>query len=101
MKKIFLSIAVVSFLAGCKNDSFLDIPVEGQTEESAFFKTQDDALKATNAIYSFLRGWENSAFPYQFIFGVPADDVIKGSNPGMLHLLMRTTNLPILPVMVV
>ena len=82
MKKIFLSIAVVSFLAGCKNDSFLDIPVEGQTEESAFFKTQDDALKATNAIYSFLRGWENSAFPYQFIFGVPADDVIKGSNPG-------------------
>ncbi len=59
MKKIFLSIAVVSFLAGCKNDSFLDIPVEGQTEESAFFKTQDDALKATNAIYSFLRGWEN------------------------------------------
>ncbi|KAF5279700.1 hypothetical protein FQR65_LT15289 [Abscondita terminalis] len=74
--------AVVSFLAGCKNDSFLDIPVEGQTEESAFFKTQDDALKATNAIYSFLRGWENSAFPYQFIFGVPADDVIKGSNPG-------------------
>ncbi|ODM54936.1 RagB/SusD family nutrient uptake outer membrane protein [Elizabethkingia meningoseptica] len=82
MKKIFLSIAVVSLFAGCKNDSFLDIPVEGQKEEAAFFKTQDDAIKATNAIYSFLRTWDNSAFPYQFIFGVPADDVIKGSNPG-------------------
>lgn len=39
-------------------------------------------MQATNAIYVFLRSWENSAFPYQFVFGVPADDVVKGSNPG-------------------
>lgn len=81
MKKIFLSIALFSLAVSCKEE-FLDIKQEGQTEASSFFKTKEDALQATSAIYSFLRSWENSAFPYQFVFGVPADDVVKGSNPG-------------------
>lgn len=80
MKKIFLSIALLSVIVSC--NEYLDIQQEGRTEASSFFKTQDDALQATSAIYSFLRSWENSAFPYQFVFGVPADDVVKGSNPG-------------------
>ncbi|PQA90821.1 hypothetical protein B0A69_18975 [Chryseobacterium shigense] len=81
MKKIFLSVALFSLVISCKDD-YLDIKQEGATEAGAFFKTQDDAMQATNAIYLFLRSWENSAFPYQFVFGVPADDVVKGSNPG-------------------
>jgi hypothetical protein len=81
MKKIFLSIALFSLVVSCKDD-YLDIKQEGVNDASSFFKTQDDALQATSAIYSFLRSWENSAFPYQFVFGVPADDVLKGSNPG-------------------
>jgi len=81
MKKIFLSIALFSLVISCKDD-YLDIKQEGVTEVDSFFKTQDDAMQATNAIYVFLRSWENSAFPYQFVFGVPADDVVKGSNPG-------------------
>ncbi|MCT2562160.1 RagB/SusD family nutrient uptake outer membrane protein [Chryseobacterium herbae] len=81
MKKIFLTIALFSLAVSCKDD-YLDIKQEGQTEAASFFKTQEDALQATSAIYSFLRSWENSAFPYQFVFGVPADDVVKGSNPG-------------------
>lgn len=81
MKKIFLSIALFSLAVSCKEE-FLDIKQEGQVEASSFFKTKEDALQATSAIYSFLRSWENSAFPYQFVFGVPADDVVKGSNPG-------------------
>ncbi|SHL23102.1 Starch-binding associating with outer membrane [Chryseobacterium contaminans] len=80
MKKIFLSIALLSLASSC-ND-YLDIKQEGYKEAASFFKTQDDAIQATSAIYSFLRSWENSAFPYQFVFGVPADDVVKGSNPG-------------------
>ncbi|ROI00137.1 putative outer membrane starch-binding protein [Chryseobacterium daecheongense] len=81
MKKIFLSITLLVFVTSCKDD-YLDIKQEGVVEASAFFKTQEDAIQATSAIYSFLRSWENSAFPYQYVFGVPADDVIKGSNPG-------------------
>lgn len=80
MKKIFLSIAMVSLFTSCNN--YLDIKEEGEVEATSFFQTQDDAMQATNAVYNFLRSWENSAFPYQFIYGVPADDVVKGSNPG-------------------
>ncbi|MDR2236172.1 MAG: RagB/SusD family nutrient uptake outer membrane protein [Chryseobacterium sp.] len=81
MRKIFLSVALFSLVVSCKDD-YLDIKQEGSTEASNFFKTADDAMQATNAIYLFLRSYDNSAFPYQFIFGVPADDVVKGSNPG-------------------
>lgn len=80
MKKIILSIALVAFTVSC-ND-YLDIKEEGVKVGTDFFKTENDAMEATNAIYSFLRSWENSAFPYQFMFGVPADDVVKGSNSG-------------------
>ncbi|WP_407402342.1 RagB/SusD family nutrient uptake outer membrane protein [Chryseobacterium sp.] len=80
MKKIFLSIALVAITVSC-ND-FLDIKEEGVIVGTDFFKTENDAMEATNAIYSFLRSYDNSAFPYQFVFGVPADDVVKGSNPG-------------------
>jgi hypothetical protein len=41
----------------------VDIKNEGTTDVTDFFKTQDDAVQATNAVYSFLRSWENSAFP--------------------------------------
>lgn len=81
MKKIIYIVFGFSLLQSC-GDEFLTVPLEGQVEASAFFTTESDALAATNAIYSYLRGWENSAFPTQYVFGVPADDVLKGSNPG-------------------
>ncbi|WP_449387039.1 RagB/SusD family nutrient uptake outer membrane protein [Chryseobacterium lineare] len=81
MKKIFLSAILFSLIVSCKDD-YLDTERVGATDASSFFKTQEDAMQATNAIYAALRSWENSAFPSQFVFGVPADDVEKGSNPG-------------------
>ncbi len=68
-------------MASC-GDDFVDIQDEGREDVSNFFTTQDDAMKATSAIYSFLRSWENTGFPAQFVFGVTGDDVEKGSNPG-------------------
>ncbi|NIF04651.1 RagB/SusD family nutrient uptake outer membrane protein [Chryseobacterium sp. Tr-659] len=81
MKKIFLTISLISLMVSCNND-FVDIKDEGRTDATAFFTTQDDAMQATSAIYSFLRSWENSGFPAQYVFGVTGDDVEKGSNPG-------------------
>ncbi|GAA5083238.1 RagB/SusD family nutrient uptake outer membrane protein [Chryseobacterium ginsengisoli] len=81
MKKIFLTLSIFSLIVSC-NDDFVDIKDEGQTDVANFFTTQDDAMQATNAIYSFLRSWENSGFPAQYVFGVTGDDVEKGSNPG-------------------
>lgn len=76
MKKIFLTLSILSLMISC-NDDFTDIKDEGQTEVTNFFTTQDDAMQATSAIYSFLRSWENSGFPAQYVFGVTGDDVEK------------------------
>ncbi|WP_426278538.1 RagB/SusD family nutrient uptake outer membrane protein [Chryseobacterium sp. S-02] len=81
MKKIFLTLSILSLIVSC-NDDFVDIKDEGRTDASNFFTTQDDAMQATSAIYSFLRSWENTGFPAQYVFGVTGDDVEKGSNPG-------------------
>jgi hypothetical protein len=81
MKKIFLTMSIFSLLVSC-NDDFVDIKDEGQNNVTNFFTTQDDAMQATSAIYSFLRSWENTGFPAQYVFGVTGDDVEKGSNPG-------------------
>ena len=68
-------------MVSCDND-FVDIRDEGEIDVEDFFKTQDDAMRATTAIYSFLRSWDNTGFPAQYVFGVTGDDVEKGSNPG-------------------
>ena len=81
MKKMFLTLSIFSLLVNCSDD-FVDIKQEGVVVSDDFFKTESDAMKATNAIYSFLRSWENSGFPAQNILGVTGDDVEKGSNPG-------------------
>ena len=81
MKKIFLTLSILSVIASCSDD-FVDIKPEGVVIADDFYKTEDDAMRATNAVYSFLRSWENSGFPAQYVFGVPGDDVEKGSNPG-------------------
>jgi len=81
MKKIFLTLSIFSLFSSC-NDDFVDIKDEGQKDVTQFFTTQDDAMQATSAIYSFLRSWENTGFPAQYVFGVTGDDVEKGSNPG-------------------
>ena len=81
MKKILLTLSILSLITSCKDD-FVDIKQEGVTVGTDFFQTQEDAMKATNAIYSFLRSWENTGFPAQNILGVTGDDVVKGSNPG-------------------
>lgn len=81
MKKIFLSLSILTLIASC-SEEFLDIKEEGVITADSFFKTQDDAMLATNAVYAFLRSWENTGFPAQYVFGVTGDDVVKGSNPG-------------------
>ncbi|KIC62201.1 hypothetical protein RM51_13365 [Chryseobacterium taiwanense] len=78
---MFLTLSILSLIVSC-NDDFVDIKDEGEKDISNFFTTQDDAVQATSAIYSFLRSWENTGFPAQYVFGVTGDDVEKGSNPG-------------------
>jgi tetratricopeptide (TPR) repeat protein len=51
MKKIFISIAIISVLVGCKK-SELNIPNPNQATTQQFWLTASDAQQAVNAIYS-------------------------------------------------
>jgi hypothetical protein len=74
-------LSTVLLVSSCKK-SFLDVDPQGQQPALEFWKTQDDATKAVNAIYANLRTWENVAFPALVIESVGADEADKGSTPN-------------------
>lgn len=78
-KKIFI-IGILATLFACSDD-YLNINPEDQIEAGDFFKTEADAIAATNAIYSNLRSWEVASFA-SFIVSISTDDAEKGSTPG-------------------
>jgi starch-binding outer membrane protein, SusD/RagB family len=81
MKKyIILTIIILGFSFSCQD--YLDFPPEGEVPVDEFFQTEDDALKAVNAMYGYLRSWNISAFSYLILGSVPSDEIQKGSSPG-------------------
>jgi starch-binding outer membrane protein, SusD/RagB family len=60
--------------------SFLDPVPRGVITEEVFLTTEDDAILATNAIYSMLREWNYHSGGYP-ILEIMSDDARKGSNP--------------------
>lgn len=66
-------------LPACKKD-FLNVDPQAKQPALTFWKTQDDATKAVNAIYGNLRSWENTAFPALALESIPGDDAEKGSS---------------------
>lgn len=77
-KLALLSTALLT--ASCKK-SFLDVPPQGVQPAVQFWKTQDDATKAVNAIYGNLRSWNNVAFNAIAIESTGSDEAEKGSTP--------------------
>ena len=67
------------FFTGCKK-SFLDVAPQGQQQTEEFWKTEDDATKAVNAMYANLHVWNNIAFAPIAIESMGSDDAEKGSN---------------------
>ncbi|HEU4472844.1 MAG TPA: RagB/SusD family nutrient uptake outer membrane protein [Flavisolibacter sp.] len=67
--------------AGCKK-SFLDVPPQAQQPSQEFWKTQEDATRAVNAIYANLRAWEQVAFAPIAVESMGSDEAEKGSSPG-------------------
>jgi len=77
--KFFLIILLPLFFAACED--FLDKPPQGNLTQETFPQTADDALLATNAVYTTLRGWFYHSGGYP-IPDIMSDDAHKGSNPG-------------------
>lgn len=76
---IFSCVLTALMLAGCED--FLDKNLQGELTQSTFPVSEEDALLATNAVYTTLREWHyhSGGFP---ILDIMSDDAIKGSNPN-------------------
>ena len=86
-KKIYLNaaagfgvMAALLFAQGCKK-SFLNATPATTTVATQFWKTQDDATSAVNAMYADLHNWNDIAFAPIAIESMGSDDVTKGSVP--------------------
>lgn len=80
MKRIFITAIAAAMLIAC-NDDYLQFSPEGQLPTEQFWQDADDALAATNAMYSNLRSWPVASFG-SFIITIASDDAEKGSSPG-------------------
>lgn len=78
-KKPAILLASLATITGCSK-SFIDKPLEGATQSSQFFVTAEDAGKAVNAAYAYLRSWPQTAFASTAIESLGSDDTEKGSS---------------------
>lgn len=77
---IILLVIGLGLLISCED--YLEFPPESEVPQERFFQTQEDAQKAVNAMYGYLRSWDISAFNYLILGSLPSDEIIKGSSPG-------------------
>lgn len=79
MKILFNFLAVSILFFSCSK--YLEVEPQGQLTEVNFFKTPNDALLGTNAVYSTLRNafYNEGLYP---ILDIMSDDTRKGSNPS-------------------
>lgn len=77
--RIFFIASTFLLITGCED--FLSVNPQSELTQEAFPTTQEDALQATNAVYSTLRDWHfhSGGFP---ILDFMSDDAHKGSNPN-------------------
>lgn len=73
------SVLLIFSLAGCED--FLQKNPQGELTQEVFPQTASDALLATNAVYSSIRGWHFNSGGYP-ILDIMSDDSHKGSNPN-------------------
>lgn len=78
IRLLIITTVLVSF-TGCED--FLSVSPQSELTQEAFPTTEEDALQATNAVYSTLRDWHyhSGGFP---ILDIMSDDAHKGSTPN-------------------
>ncbi len=79
LKYTIASVLLIYPFAGCTD--FLQKNPQGELTQEVFPQTASDALLATNAVYSTIRGWYYNSGGYP-ILDIMSDDSHKGSNPN-------------------
>ena len=82
---------MVLLIAGCNN--FLNKKPLGEQTSETFFKTQQDAIEATNATYQSLQTWQVHVFSWLGLTDIISDDANKGSTPTDAPFLLDLDNL--------
>jgi len=77
MKNFIWLIWIGLTLVGCKD--FLSPDPQGKLTEEVFFSEEEGALMGINAIYSRLREWDQTGFPWFVICELPSDNSNTGS----------------------
>jgi len=72
--------------AGC---DFLSKSPKGELTSGNFFQRGEDAVQATNATYSRLRGWQLHVFSWLGMTEIASDDATKGSTPSDASFLLE------------
>ena len=75
----FVLLAGTLTFAGC---DFLSKSPKGELTSDNFFERGEDAVQATNATYSRLRGWQLHVFSWLGMTEIASDDATKGSTPS-------------------
>ncbi len=94
MKHWFISLLFLALLASsiaifsCRKD-FLDRKPLGQLTYENFFKTEEQAIQAVNAVYNQFRSWDCVGLPYLGCTDIISDDADKGSTPNDAPFLLE------------
>lgn len=75
---LILVLVVLQF--SCNN--FLEVEPQAQEPSKTFFQSEDDAMKAVNAMYANLHAWNMIAMAPLAVEGMTSGDLDKGSDPG-------------------
>ncbi|HET7321770.1 MAG TPA: RagB/SusD family nutrient uptake outer membrane protein [Longimicrobiaceae bacterium] len=86
-----LSLALALGAVGCSD--FLSTAPKGELTSANFFQTKEQAIEATNATYSILRGWQVHVFAWIGMTDIVSDDATKGSTPTDASFLLELDNL--------
>lgn len=96
-KKVSVLLACFLLVSLSCNESFLDVPPQGEEPSEQFWVSADDAAKAVNAMYANLRGWTQVAFAPIAIESLGSDDTEKGSSPTDATFLNTYNNYTVSP----
>lgn len=83
------TLAVVVLLAATSCQDVLDREPKVDFTLENFFKTEEHAILATNAVYNQLRNWEVHVFSYMGMTDIISDDSDKGSIPADAFFLQE------------
>lgn len=89
--RIFFLFSVFAAAAACSED-FLEKEPLGKITEDVYFKTAEQAVEATNAVYNGLRRWEVHVFAYVGMTDMISDDSDKGSTATDASFLLELDN---------